>query len=188
METILLYVLTGVGALLLTVLIILICKKSQNGIDFGKIRHYRKDVYVNGGVDLKTGQVSKGSVSAFNGMNIEQYDTIVIGGENSYAGVVSRIVLVNRKTGERYEKSFNDMLIIGRGGKGYESQMLLLGGDKSVSGMHCRIFRYNGALYAEDMNSANHTYLNGEYLSSPKKIHNGDILKLGKSSFRIEIG
>lgn len=157
----------------------------KNRTSKGKTPHYRRDVYVNGGVDMSTGQMANSNLQSFNGMDTGKYGTLVINPNGNASKI--RLGLTNRKTGEYYECCFSDRVVIGRGSANYIDNMLIIPTDKSISGLHCRISVASGIVFAEDLNSANHTYLNGVQITHPSVIDNGDVLKLGRSSFNVTI-
>lgn len=56
---------------------------------------------------------------------------------------------------------------------------MVIEGDKSVSRKHCRFFCRGNTCYVEDLNSFNHTFLNGALVEIPQKIRVGDHLRFG---------
>lgn len=66
--------------------------------------------------------------------------------------------------------------VLGRDASGCD---VVIEGDKSVSRKHCRFFCRGNSCFVEDMNSFNHTYLNGTLVEAPQEIHVGDCLKFG---------
>ncbi len=64
-------------------------------------------------------------------------------------------------------------------GRDASSCDVVIEGDKSVSRKHCKFYCRGGACFVEDMNSFNHTYLNGVMVEEPQEIHVGDRLKFG---------
>ncbi|MBU0490844.1 MAG: FHA domain-containing protein [Chloroflexi bacterium] len=63
------------------------------------------------------------------------------------------------------------------------------GFEGGVSRRHSRIVFRDGQPYIEDLNSTNHTYLNGEALEPlmPYAIQSGDELRLGSMLLRVEM-
>lgn len=53
--------------------------------------------------------------------------------------------------------------------------------DTYVSQVHARVFGKDGAWFIEDMGSTNGTYLNRERITSPRELHAGDEIRLGKT-------
>lgn len=58
--------------------------------------------------------------------------------------------------------------------------------DNAVSGMHCELTFDDGKVYIEDLNSTNGTFIDGERISRAE-LKNGDILIIGKMSFKVNI-
>ncbi|MBO5460389.1 MAG: FHA domain-containing protein [Ruminococcus sp.] len=58
----------------------------------------------------------------------------------------------------------------------------------TISRQHCQIIRENGAYYIEDLNSLNHTYVNGEMLSAGQRvlIKKGTHIRLAEIDFSVE--
>ncbi len=55
--------------------------------------------------------------------------------------------------------------------------------DPFASSRHARIFREGPVLVIEDLGSTNGTYLNGELISGPQPLHDGDRIRIGDSEF-----
>lgn len=79
-----------------------------------------------------------------------------------------------------FSQAFPRELIIGRG-----AQCNLVIREPSVSALHARIFVDKEQLYVEDLSSTNGTRLNGERLTQPKPIQEGDDLLLGLADLHI---
>ena len=60
--------------------------------------------------------------------------------------------------------------------------------DHYASGVHARIFSREGRIYIEDMNSTNGTLLNDASLRGEAQLIDGDIVRIGDTSFRFEAG
>ncbi|HEY7257348.1 MAG TPA: FHA domain-containing protein [Solirubrobacterales bacterium] len=60
--------------------------------------------------------------------------------------------------------------------------------DRYASGVHARIFSRGGQIYIEDMNSTNGTLLNEASLSGEAQLIDGDVVRIGDTSFRFEAG
>ena len=56
--------------------------------------------------------------------------------------------------------------------------------DEEVSREHCKIRRQNSQLFAEDLNSTNHTLLNGQIIIAPVELSIGDTLEIGAQKIR----
>ena len=76
---------------------------------------------------------------------------------------------------------FSDSATVGR----RNSNDLIIS-DNAVSGTHCELTFDDGKVYIEDLNSTNGTFIDGERISRAE-LKNGDILILGKMSFKVNI-
>lgn len=59
--------------------------------------------------------------------------------------------------------------------------------ERSVSQKHCRIFCRNSKVYVEDLDSLNHTFVDGEQITEETEIFSGSVLKIGRLSFNVRI-
>jgi hypothetical protein len=57
--------------------------------------------------------------------------------------------------------------------------------DVYSSTLHARLYRRGGALYAEDLNSTNGTFVNSERITKPTKLGKGDLLQVGGTVFEV---
>jgi FHA domain len=55
--------------------------------------------------------------------------------------------------------------------------------DPFASSQHAKVRRQGRTLVVEDLGSTNGTYLNGELLTGPQPLHDGDVIKIGDSEF-----
>ena len=55
--------------------------------------------------------------------------------------------------------------------------------DSFASSRHAQITRQGRTVVIEDLGSTNGTYLNGEVLSGPQPLHDGDRIRIGDSEF-----
>jgi Inner membrane component of T3SS, cytoplasmic domain len=80
--------------------------------------------------------------------------------------------------GQRY--SLRDPLLMGRSAR---NDIMLE--DDWVSAEHLRLRRLHGAWLAEDLGSTNGTRLNGRPLKGAARVHAGDVLDLGRITFKL---
>ena len=170
-------------AALLVVLIVVICNaalRSRRGRN--PYQNQSKSVIVKNGVDVRkqTPGGEKGEVFTGN-----------LGIEGTFCVNPSvktwRAAFDNLKTGERIYKDFAGRMWIGRT---YPAQgepvKLAVSGDQKVSRNHCMIWESGGMLCLQDMNSSNHTYLNGNIVTDAVYLQNGDIIRVGSTQFRVQ--
>ena len=72
---------------------------------------------------------------------------------------------------------------IGRGGQ-YE---IPLDGDEFASAQHARFESRRDGLWVEDIGSTNGTFVNGARVTTPRRLSNGDIVRVGQTDFRVEV-
>ena len=60
--------------------------------------------------------------------------------------------------------------------------------DRYASGIHARIFSRDARSYVEDMNSTNGTLLNDAQLKGEAELLDGDVVRIGDTEFRFEVG
>ena len=59
--------------------------------------------------------------------------------------------------------------------------------DDSVSSRHCELFRRDGVIYCRDLGSSNGTMINQQKVYQEIKVESGDILRIGRLSFFVQI-
>jgi pilus assembly protein CpaF len=84
---------------------------------------------------------------------------------------------------ERVEKFASDKVSIGRVAG---NDLVLPSG--TVSTHHARIYRSNGSWLVADEKSTNGTFLNGNLLSAPAELADGDELSVGQFRIRVDLG
>ncbi|MFV2072381.1 MAG: SpoIIE family protein phosphatase, partial [Thermoanaerobaculales bacterium] len=83
--------------------------------------------------------------------------------------------------GSPFEHSLEgDTFVIGR-----SSKADLTVPDRSMSRMHVRLFRDQGAWFVEDLGSRNGTLLGGRPVGDPAKVSHGSMIQVGGTSIRI---
>jgi pSer/pThr/pTyr-binding forkhead associated (FHA) protein len=99
----------------------------------------------------------------------------------------TRRIKISTKVTDDYKKEFskileNEILI----GSGNIAQICIK--DAYVSTVHCKIILQNNTVYIEDLKSTNGTYLNGKRIEEHAILKNEDILILGITEFKVNIG
>ena len=72
-------------------------------------------------------------------------------------------------------------------GRDRSKSQVVINGDKGISGLHCMMSLKNGNLMVEDRGSTNGTWVEENKISAPMILNNGDHIRIGSSSFRVEI-
>ena len=83
------------------------------------------------------------------------------------------------KVGAAYDMSQGCLL-----GRAHDADIRLE--DEFSSSRHARLVPHGDALVLEDLGSTNGTYLNGEAVSGPQPVHDGDRIRIGDSEFTFE--
>ena len=72
-------------------------------------------------------------------------------------------------------------------GKSSQSSDLVIEDDPAVSRHHCRFSLEDGAVFLEDMQSRNGTWLNRHKISGKEKVSSGDRIRIGDTELELEI-
>ena len=83
------------------------------------------------------------------------------------------------RSGEAWD--LDSDLILGRGAAAH-----VVLNDSFSSSRHARLSPQGDAIVLEDLGSTNGTYLNGEPLTGPQPLHDGDRIRIGDSEFSFE--
>jgi len=73
-------------------------------------------------------------------------------------------------------------LTIGRGGQ----NDIAIGTDEYASARHARFEPRQDGVWVQDLGSTNGTYLNGMRLENPRRLTEGDIVRVGETDLRFE--
>lgn len=177
----------GVLVVLIVVLLAVLVKNWPKDIS-AWIKHYRNDVVVSGGVDIITGRLTDGKNTAFENDASTLADTVMMnpGGANVLAPARHEIVLRSSRNAVEYKARFSSELYIGRANVSKYPVFLVISGDPTVSSTQCMIFEYKNSLYIRDLNSKNHTYLNGKKIADTVRLGSSGTLKLGKIVYKYQ--
>ena len=85
------------------------------------------------------------------------------------------------KKGERYDL-FGGLSI----GRSDDADIRI--SDKFASSMHARLYSRAGSWIVQDLDSTNGTLLNGGELQGESEVLDGDVVEIGDTKFRIELG
>ena len=170
--------------LIVGILIAILVNKKVNGLGDEGVGN--KNVIVNSyGIDVGNRQMGGNQEQYFKGMSGEMPVTALLnqkGYRPSYS--CTQIIFHNVENGREIRGDFGSYLDIGRG-RWAEAEFLHISDNPMVSNRHCRIVREYGAVYLEDLQSRNHTYLNGYQVEQHMQVKSGDIIALGSEEFRI---
>ena len=114
------------------------------------------------------------------GRTIVREKTVVT---SSFSAVYVR--LYQLYTGRCYDAYLESVLQIGRIEGSPETPALILD-DSVVSKKHCMLYRRGNQLLIQDLESTNHTYLNGCQIQGVVPITHGDHLSLGGSEYQFQ--
>jgi len=154
------------------------------------IKAFGKNEVINQSVTMLGGRMIGESDSGFVPLLTpisESTDTIVKGVALPVASVTSAfaglyVSICQMNTGQIFDVYLENQLVIGRTGGSAYIQL----NDNKVSAKHCMLYRKGEQILIQDLNSTNHTYLNGCILESPMPVSSGDTITLGNSSLRIQ--
>lgn len=173
-------VVLGVGFIIFAAIICVMMfggKKRRN-----PYQNQYKSVLVRNGVDVKK-QVMGGEKGEYFTGNLEKQETYYV---NS-AVAAWKIVFDNLNTRERQYVDFSRQMWIGRTSRNQnEGVKLVLANDEKVSRSHCTIYEAGGTLCLQDLNSSNHTYLNGNIITKAVYLKNGDVIRVGNTQLRVQ--
>jgi pSer/pThr/pTyr-binding forkhead associated (FHA) protein len=83
--------------------------------------------------------------------------------------------------GEEFELA-SRQLTIGRGGQNDVS----IDGDEFASARHVRVEPRRDGIWVSDAGSTNGTYVNGARIDKPRKLAQGDVVRVGETELRFE--
>ena len=97
----------------------------------------------------------------------------------------ARLVVVKSPALETGEEIPIDSMpvAIGRGGQ----NEVPLEGDEFASAEHARFEARRDGLWVEDVGSTNGTFVNGARVTTPRRLTQGDIVRVGQTDFRVEL-
>lgn len=174
------YILIGLIAISLVaalVFFLIIRKPGQT-----RAERYGQHIFVSNGVDLKTMRYGRQKGDHFYTGQLEDGTVLVKG--NSMP--VCTIFLTNIMTGREYKKSFRTEVYLGREMTGgLHENKIVIEGDSKISRTHCRIRYLNHQLLIDDLQTPNHTYLNGMQVQGTTIINQNDELRIGETRLNI---
>ncbi len=178
-----------VVVILLSVFIALLCSRpSEEDGRYKKMKHYRRDVIINGGVDIAQRRLTKDDRKYFDDTLGTSPKTVVTKSKSADKNTPTHVLMLITEQGKVKLGRFFGQIIIGRNNRYSAESFLQLDEDRSVSTTHCRIYFYENSYYIEDTGSKNGTVLNGKTIEVGKAvvIKSGDHLKIGKTTYTVK--
>lgn len=174
-------VLVVLGAIIVFLVVILIL------IQFGVLGHKKicnnMKICVNGGLNIDGlgGRTSDIGLKGF----CEDYSGTLLTRLGRRENM--QLCLTNVESGLRYITHINNQVTIGRKNIERLSDFLEILEEPSISKRHLVVSRIGDRLYVQDIGSSNHTWVNGCMVEYSVEIHTGDILRIGRGEFIVEI-
>jgi pSer/pThr/pTyr-binding forkhead associated (FHA) protein len=126
----------------------------------------------------------RGSAAANESMMLAPGEASALGlGHRRGAGELIVVRSPILKQGDRYELD-SQALSVGRS----EDNDLALHGDQYASAHHARIEPRGADVWVEDDGSTNGTYVNGTRIEAPERLSSGDVVRVGETELRYEVG
>ena len=95
------------------------------------------------------------------------------------------LVLRDRLSPEKiFRYPLDDNVIVGRN---VDRVQVAIDSSRTISGQHCEFYVKANRFFVRDLNSINHTYLDGKMIKGEAEVVSGSIVKLGEAEFCIEI-
>lgn len=120
--------------------------------------------------------------------DIDEMDQTMIRGKNSVTSSFSYVYvrLYQLYTGRCYDAYLENTLQIGRAGSQKGNTPVMILDDPMVSKKHCMLYRRGDQILIQDLESTNHTYVNGSCIQGAVPITHGDHLSLGRSQYQFQ--
>ena len=160
----------------MTVLILIGLRKSAS---------YNHRIYLSGGRTVGENQAADYH-QILN--DIDEMDQTIIKSKNSVTSSFSFVYvrLYQLYTGKCYDTYLENTLQIGRVGSQKGNTPVLILDDPMVSKKHCMLYRRGDQILIQDLESTNHTYVNGSCIQGAVPITHGDHLSLGSSQYQFQ--
>ena len=131
----------------------------------------------------------------FENGNAEETGTVCLSGNDDDCDTGTRllyqardgieITLEDRSNPTKYYRAcVRDSIVIGRSEKLCD---VAISYDDSISSRHCELYLRDNQIYCRDLSSSNGTMINQQKVYQELKIESGDILRIGRLSFIIQI-
>lgn len=188
MLNILAIVLIVLCLVLVLLLAFIIIYRNKDSMISGQING--KVLYNNTGVNVENQNIGESKGSYFEPAMVDYSTFVFTSVKSSYnsSSMVWRIELVDINSKERYFTSFRNAIYIGRANDTAGQQKIIIPSDLKISRTHCVIFEFNGDLYIQDCESANHTYLDGKIVEGTRQLYSGAVIQIGNTKLSVLYG
>ncbi len=166
--------------LIITLMVVLKMKKRNNYSNNNELISVRTGELVN---DNALGKSGSGLIYA------EHSDEDTIVQSHRRSGVkrdIMQVCLIHVGTQNRYNFIVTTRIILGSLPANGDNERVEIPAY-GISRSHCMFSLQGDRLYVQDLNSRNHTYLNGEMLVQPEYVMDGSALQLGNEVFVVRI-
>ena len=145
-------------------------------------RSYNQTIFLSGG---RYASENQGGSYRIIDSSLEEEDTI-LKGKNAVTSSFSCVYirLYQLYTGKCYDAYLENTLQIGRLEDNTVAALILE--DPMVSKKHCMLYRRGDQILIQDLESTNHTYVNGCRIEGAVPITHGDQLSLGNSQYQFQ--
>lgn len=145
-------------------------------------RRFREKVIIRKPVDpirpkTESGVDEEGTVYILNHSGKEDDSTTILGSD-----AMKKLFLTRLRTGEKIEMTSTPFVV----GKGRDSDYLIIG-NPTISRRHAIIEKTGEEFFVEDLQSSNHTFIDGEQLEGRYKLTDQMIIQLSDEKFKVEI-
>ncbi|MDO4617054.1 MAG: FHA domain-containing protein [Lachnospiraceae bacterium] len=140
----------------------------------------KNHVVIRNGVDVRQQAMVQDNKGYFPLSPIDETICMTEGGN-----IPRTVVIDNLVSGERYYRTFNRQLTIGRDGSDRDKNLLVLSGDSKISRKHCMLYYVQNRLCIQDMKSRNHTYVNEKRIEHAAFLNCGDVIRVGGIKLRL---
>lgn len=149
-------------------------------VNSGKQKYnFRSEVHFSDGANIETGQISSDK-NYFKGLSHNQRDTILLTDDFSKR---KTILLTDLNSKAVYKFYISNRMALGRN---KDVDVVQIENDNTISRKHCELFIFKDQIYIRDLNSSNHTYLNGNVILHSTVCKSEDIIKIGHTKLKIQ--
>lgn len=156
------------------------------------IRQLSRDMHYNMNICSSNGEkVTDAPDGAWNQLLIDPFSETILGTPHDPREPVTSdfgflcLRMCSETTGMYYEGWMSDRLIVGRRTPENTGEGIWID-DSMVSKHHCMFFRRGDQIYLQDMDSTNHTWVNGILTDSAVQVSHGDHVRVGRDVYQLQ--